>query len=339
MAGVTAYVLRDADCEAFRRCRRQWDFGAPERQNWEPVAPPAVVDVRRAVRDALAVYYFPGMWEWPRAMVERLTLEAFARSISRQHADAASRRAEEHEAEELRRAEDVLRAYFRWAPEMDRFSPIRVESDFLINVPHPTIPEQGLVVPDGRPVRYSGRIELLLQDGDGAYWLLDHRIGDVGSAEIEALQLDSRGADHCWAWEDFFLGMKISGSVYNELRWPHGGATGGRGPTQRQSPEGGHFRRLQISRSPQELEQWRKHMGRLALEMIDPALRLYPAPGEHCARCDYRVPCLAMFQLPEGDAAPMDETSFRQRTRETVEEGRLGGATWSVGRGVGGHSV
>jgi hypothetical protein len=57
-----AYRFTPADRGAFKRCRRQWDLGARERQNWEPARPAAVPDLDLAVRDALAVYYFPGMW-------------------------------------------------------------------------------------------------------------------------------------------------------------------------------------------------------------------------------------------------------------------------------------
>ena len=57
-------VVTAADRASFHRCRRQWDLGAGMRQDLEPVRWPAIPDLDRAVRDALAVYYFPGMWDW-----------------------------------------------------------------------------------------------------------------------------------------------------------------------------------------------------------------------------------------------------------------------------------
>ena len=63
-----SFVVTPADRASFRRCRRQWDFGAAARQNLEPVRPPAAPDLDRALRDALAVYYYPGMWDWDRAV-------------------------------------------------------------------------------------------------------------------------------------------------------------------------------------------------------------------------------------------------------------------------------
>jgi hypothetical protein len=59
-----SFVITAAERASFRRCRRQWDFGAGNRQDLEPLQRPAVPDLDRAVRDALAVYYFPGMWDW-----------------------------------------------------------------------------------------------------------------------------------------------------------------------------------------------------------------------------------------------------------------------------------
>jgi len=76
-----AYRFTPADRGAFKRCRRQWDLGARERQNWEPARPAAVPDLDLAVRDALAVYYFPGMWDWQRSVVLPLVLQGFARSM------------------------------------------------------------------------------------------------------------------------------------------------------------------------------------------------------------------------------------------------------------------
>ena len=61
-------VVTAADRASFTRCRRQWDFGAALRQDLERRQTPTLPDLDRAVRDALAVYYFPGMWDWDRTV-------------------------------------------------------------------------------------------------------------------------------------------------------------------------------------------------------------------------------------------------------------------------------
>jgi hypothetical protein len=98
-----AYRFTPADRGAFKRCRRQWDFGARERQNYESDRPAAAPDLDLAVREALAVYYFPGMWDWQRSVVLPLVLQGLARSLGRQPAEADDL---------LAAGEGLLRRYF-----------------------------------------------------------------------------------------------------------------------------------------------------------------------------------------------------------------------------------
>jgi hypothetical protein len=56
-----AYIINSSDRRWFKRCRRAWDMGARARQNYKPIKLMQVFDFDRAIRDALAVYYFPGI--------------------------------------------------------------------------------------------------------------------------------------------------------------------------------------------------------------------------------------------------------------------------------------
>src|SRR5207302_893650 len=86
---------------------------------------------------------------------------------------------------------------------------------------------------------------------------------------------------------------------------------------------GGMFRRTRIPRSRAALDDLGRRLATEAVEMLDPALTLYPAPApEHCGACDFRAPCLA---LNEGaDAEAVLAAGYRPRPPETPEEGRLG---------------
>jgi hypothetical protein len=77
-------VVTAADRASFTRCRRQWDFGAALRQNLERRQTLTLPDLDRAVRDALAVYYFPGMWDWDRTVRLPLVGQELARALTRQ---------------------------------------------------------------------------------------------------------------------------------------------------------------------------------------------------------------------------------------------------------------
>lgn len=221
-----AYVIRSSDRELFKRCRRAWDFGSRERQNYEPVKPMRVFDFDRAIHDALAVYYFPGMWEWNRQIVLPLVIEGFFKSMYNQRDRYIKEHGELSDEEErdwnehIKLGEGMLKRYFDWASTIDRFSPIQVEPDFEVNIPDPLHLGQDLVAPGSVPIvpiRYRGRVDLLVVDEYNAYWLVDHRIVEKAWEDIDQLLLDEQGVSYCWALENFFPGMKIAGVIYNEI--------------------------------------------------------------------------------------------------------------------------
>jgi hypothetical protein len=202
-----AYRFTPADREAFKRCRRQWDLGARERRNLEPARPEAAADLELAVRDALAVYYFPGMWDWQRSVVLPLVLQGLGRSLDRQPATAGQRAA----------GEAMLARYFDWAPSVDRLAPIQVEGVFEVNLPDPAGGDRELVLADGRPIRYQARVDLLAGDQHDDYWVVAHRLVDRFPA-VEDLLLDEELVAACWAVERTYPGMRVAGTVHNELR-------------------------------------------------------------------------------------------------------------------------
>jgi hypothetical protein len=211
-----AYRFTPADRAAFKRCRRQWDFGARERHNLEPVEAATAPDLDRAVRDALAVYYFPGMWDWPRSVVLPLVLQGLARSLDRQPAAVAGHRAA---------GEALLGRYFEWAPRVDRLSPVQVEGVFEVNLPDPAGGGRELVLADGRPVRYQGRVDLLAGDERDRYWVVAHRVVDRFGT-VDDLSLDEELVAACWALERTYPGLAVAGTIHNELLrpadWPIG---------------------------------------------------------------------------------------------------------------------
>lgn len=364
-----AYILRAVDREWFKRCRRAWDFGAQARQAYEPLAPAQPFDFHRALHDALALYYFPGMWEWNRAIVLPVALDGFIKSMreQRDHFAAQYPLTPEQEQvwdEQLEQGEQILSRYFEWAPTVDRFEPTRVEAEFDVSIPDPLEPIHDLGALDrGRvvPIRFRGRFDMLVVDADNAYWVLDHRI-DENFAELDQLVMDEQGIASCWAWENFSLGTRIAGTIYNELRvkvpsesaarmdalsLPFESQVGMafaqhrrldaqllRAPDPRIRQQGNpFFRRTQIPRSRATLAAMGEQLAREALDMTSPELKLYPNPSlENCARCGYRKPCLALF---EGAAVEsILESAYRKRTEQESEAGRLGSSTWSLNRGA-----
>lgn len=337
-------VIRPGEREAFKRCRREWDFSARARGGYEPVPAQTGPDHGRALKDALAVYYFPGMWEWDRSIVRPLAREGFLRSTD--------------DEEEMVRGVGVLDRYFEWASAVDDFVPIRVETDFDVPVPDPAAPDRDLATAAGHPVRYRGRADLVVVDVRDNYWIVEHRVTAGPWAAEHDLLLDERSTAAAWAWERFFLGMRIAGVVHNELRTdaaPESAAAAmpvappvaagtarhrrmyaqGPGPsgdvTVQELP--GMFRRTRVPLPAARLEAVGRQLAAEALDMLAPDVPVYPNPSPaNCGRCDYRAPCRATAL--DADPADVLARSYRKREPEELVEGRLGGVTWAMGRGA-----
>ncbi|HEX4102452.1 MAG: hypothetical protein WBR33_10995 [Pseudonocardiaceae bacterium] len=349
------YRIHASDRAAFKRCRREWDLSSRNRQNLEPISGPGPINLNQAVRDALAVYYFPGMWEWDRSIVAPLVHQALDRSVRAQAKALTSDQADDQALQEtLDRGRALLDAYAAWAPTVDQFTPIRVDTDFEANIPDPATPGTNLVTPDGDEIRYRDRVDLLAIDSDDAYWVVQHRLVTDDWADHDSLQLDERSIAWSWAWPQFYLGMQITGTIYNEIRTDASGmganaplparhqqvhhrrmyARTGTVSGERLHAEGTDaFRRTLIRRSEPELAAAGADLAAEVSAATSTDLKVYPSPEPSvCARCSYRAPCLL---LNRGDDATGElSTSYHQRPPEPIQEGRLGGVTWSMNRGA-----
>lgn len=348
------YRVSAQERAAFKRCRRQWDFAAATRQNLQAVDPPPP-DLNRAVRDALAVYYYPGMWDWNSHIVLPLVRKAFMRTMAA--APPSSQRTADVDL-----GTELLERYIAWAPSVDDFCPLMIETDVESLVPDIREPDRGLLAGGAQRVLYTERIELLAMDADDELWVVAHRVVPEWQ-DIESLLLDEAAVAACWAWEHAYLGTDIAGTIHNEiLRFPpdtlgpaptatrsgrpgRGGYSqnepsgGGRLIAQLPRPErpdartatddrvtqetAGMLRRTRIRRSRAEVETSRQQVGAEVLEMLDPELATYPTPSPaHCPRCAFVAPCLTMTE--GGDPALDLASRFRQGPDAPTYEPRLG---------------
>jgi hypothetical protein len=344
------YRIHTSDRTAFKRCRREWDLSSRNRRNLEPILRPGPIDLTQALRDALAVYYFPGMWEWDRSIVAPLVHQALNRSV-RAQAEADDDQALQ---ETLDRGHALLDAYAAWAPTVDHFTPVRVDTDFEVNIPDPATPGAYLLTPTGDEIRYCDRVDLLTIDSDDAYWVVQHRLITGSWADHDTLQLDERTIAWSWAWPQFYLGMQITGTVYNEIR-ADAGELGAKAPQPAGRPQVRHrrmyarsgtvsgerldaegtdlFRRTRIRRGQAELAAAGADLAAEASTATSTDLEIYPSPAPGvCARCAYRPPCLILNQ--GGEVSAELSRSYRHRAPEPIQEGRLGGVTWSMNRGA-----
>ena len=351
------YRITAEDRARFKRCRRQWDFASPKRRDLEPVG---LVDppLTAALMDALAVYYYPGTWDWPGDVTYSLVQKALARSLEEAGA-----------MDQLESGAALLDCYDAWAQTVDDFAPIRIGHDLDALVPDPREPSRGLSTNDGSAVIYSCRVDLLAVDSADDYWVVRHHVVDDWR-DTEALVRDEEAIAACWAWEQDYLGMRIAGTIHNEVRVggpldrpaaqsdgtaravaQHEPSGGGRSipqhvrvsakrsaPTSRaqgadrtEQRIAGVLRRTRVRRTRDEIDAVGAMIGAEAIDMIsDPAI--YPTFDAHCDVCAFRVPCLAL--TAGSDPEPLLAKGFRPRPVVDRPKPRLGQATWGFGRGA-----
>ena len=151
---------------SFKRCRRQWDFAAPHRRGLEPrdESRPALA---AALTDALAVYYYPGTWDWQPDLKQSLVHKAAQRSLTDAGADGL-----------VPAATALLDCYDAWAKVVDDFAPVKIGHDVAGMIVDPADPERGLLAPNGSGVLYTCRVDMLAVDAADEYWVVRHRIVD-----------------------------------------------------------------------------------------------------------------------------------------------------------------
>lgn len=338
----------------FKRCRRQWDFASPHRRNLRP-AEFVEAALASALTDALAVYYYPGTWDWQPEVTQPLVHRALERSLEQAGA-----------SELFAQGAAMLDCYDAWASNLDDFAPVKINTDVAAMVPDPDEPERGLTVHDGSPVLYQCRIDLVAVDAADEYWVVRHQIVDAWQP-VEMLLRDEEAVAACWAFEQDYLGLEIAGTIHNEMRIDgplpspptdrtaarmkrtvaqHEPSGGGRSlPQHRRAfaqtsqPEAvsrteqrtaGPLRRTRIRRSRHEIASVGMMIAAEAFDMTSWPVT-YPTPGTHCGECEFRAPCLAIIEGT--DPEPALSNDFRP-PHTARPKPRLGQSTWGFGRGA-----
>jgi hypothetical protein len=349
------YQIRPDDRALFKRCRRQWDFASPHRRGLERVQASESSALATAFRDALAVYYYPGTWDWQHELKQSLVHKAMRRSLE----DAGC-------AHELDRATSLIDRYDAWAVTVDDFAPVKIQHDVTALLRDPSDPDNGLLTSDGAAVTYACRVDLLAVNATDEYWVVRHQIVDEWRS-VEEMVLDEEATAACWAWEQDYIGMEIAGTVHNEVRLggpqvprvdepaavgkaepvaQHEASGGGRSIPQHvrraaresraaadrvEQLTAGMVRHTRIRRSRDEIAAAGSLIATEAIEMTAAPV-IYPSPGPHCLACQFRAPCLRMFE--GADPRPQLALDFRRRSGAAGHKPRLGQATWGFGRGA-----
>jgi hypothetical protein len=342
------YRIDPEERARFKRCRRQWDFASPHRRDLEPVES-VEPGLAAALNSALAVYYYPGTWDWQHELKQSLVYKALERSLS---------------GDDLQAAAALLDCYDAWARTVDNFAPVKIGHDVQCLVADPRDPERALLTPNGIGVHFTCRVDLLAVDSHDDYWIVRHQIVEDW-LDLATILRDEEAIAACWAWEQDYIGMEIAGTIHNEVRIgepldlpgkaapqtrvaQHEPSGGGRSIPQHQRASAlasrvyaaprvdrlaaGVLRRTRVRRTRDEISAAGAQIAAEALEMTGgPAI--YPNPAAHCGICPFVAPCLALFAGSDPQLVLSEQ--FRKRPADTVLAPRLGQSTWGFGRGAG----
>lgn len=359
------HEIHTSERKSFRACRRRWDWLF--RDNYYPKVTAKPLEFGVAFHKGMEVYYDPATWNDPREIVQQEAIKAFVDSCEEQKTKAIlefghlylENEQEQDYAERVELGRGMLNYYFtRVAPQEDiGWVPVKVEIGFMVAIPNPETGEEaiwckcdhcwekiiawgekGNFAPTNRdiwiglPVVYAGRLDMLAQDHNGAYWIFDWKTARSIAEKYDFLYLDDQVASYVWALRK--LGLKIMGFVYHEQRkgFPlppkkNVNRRLGRMFSVAQNQDTGYdiyletvstedneayeaglyddfleflkndgiiyYMRHQIAKSDAEMEETERNIGFEALDMIDPSLRIYPSPGRFgCNFCAFQTPCI-----------------------------------------------
>lgn len=319
--------------------------------------------------EGMAVLYDPATWSLVMSLKTRKAiLESVRQTFIQANAKHRAKYADDTgyvnidvEADFKEREElglGMLDAYFDWQIGIDEFTPTHVEIDFEVPILTPDGGEYHCEC-HGWPVVYQGRIDSIVQDKFGWYWILEHKTA-AQMGPTEHLQLDEQTGSYSWALMQM-LGLRVQGVIYNQAvkKVPHA-------PLELLRPQKGRnysvnkqqdttyeiavstlskagedlthpdyvnfleylklqgnkfFRRTQVHRNLHELEDQGKRIFWEARDMLNPDTVPYPNPSQfHCMWCAFRQPCIAMND--GSDYEFLLEEEYRNRTQEEVDARR-----------------
>jgi hypothetical protein len=365
------YIIRTSDRKKFKECRLAWDLGSKIRQNLEPIGIRTPLDFGTEIHAGLERWYDPALWDGPpgaRAALSQLAFQEQWRKhrMSYERNGVLSVEAMDDMLQRKELGTKMLEYYFLWSAKRDKgLTPIYTEIEFEVPIMLPTdaitLPEHfGFSVAYGLPtltyrdreVVYQGRIDLIVQDSDGYYWLVDHKTAGRFEDNTEFLVRDEQCKSYAWAlgWQ---LGINVRGVIYNELykgipeaparlNTIRKGLSFSTNKTQDTTfelaletfkaedraafraglydpyltflrTEGREFcRRNRITYTPEMLEILGNQICLEAIDMLSDPY-VYPSPDRwKCRWCDFRTPCESLL-----DGQPIDwmkETMYIKRS-------------------------
>jgi hypothetical protein len=321
-----AIAIHTSDRLSFKTCRRRWDILSDNRQGRKPIEAPRPLEFGSAFHAGMATFYNPYTWaktDEAREIMVVAAINAFKTTMRDMKArylyltgnEALSDEQQVEYLEDLDLGEGMFWHYFDYVKRhnMDRFTPAAVELSFEVDIF--TSDEIVLYFSDlmaraleqgytGLRIVYRGRIDCLMQDEWGQYWIIDWKTTARMRDDLEYLEMDEQLGSYNWALEHM-LGIKVEGNQNNPTSYDM---------ALKQLTEEGedlslyedylnflkaegivYVRRTKIHRNAHQHHEIGERIKMEVREQLNPNLLIYPSPGPwKCNGCPVRPVCVGM---------------------------------------------
>lgn len=344
IARKIVHEVHTSERRSFRGCRRRWDW---VRQGYYPVTTARPLEFGTAFHIAMETLFNPTTWKFQHTALGALAEKAFVETCNEQRKQYLWARdeyaLEGEEADDYDERVELGRGMIRYFVKrqlpilQDRYVPTHVEVSFDVplllanrhilcrcSACRQSFAKAGGGRWKGNPVVFSGRVDAIVHDMQGGYWIVDWKTASA-LRDIEIyLELDDQVAGYCYALRRA-MGLNIRGFIYFEIRKafplppPENKVVrlGRRysvnksmatdyetyletvSNQDKEAYEEGlydtfldwlknegiiYYRSSTIYKSDYELAQVEENLVAEVLTMLDPNLRIYPMPGQFSCR-------------------------------------------------------
>lgn len=218
--------IHTSDRQTFKFCRRRWDWSSPMRRNLVPNALQFPLWFGTGVHFALENHYADNYDKHPDFVNMRDFFDIWwVNQTIDPHFQMWLENADDEEREELA-AHHVLGVgmcdnYQQFSVIADHFQVMATERDFSVPLGfdwYDVRTDQVL------PVHYRGRLDMIVRDQNGRYWIVDHKTAArIDDDYFLKLDMDEQCGSYLWAAQkeaqEYDLPWKeIDGVIYNVMK-------------------------------------------------------------------------------------------------------------------------
>jgi PD-(D/E)XK nuclease superfamily len=235
------HEVHGSELVAFRNCRLQhkWSF----EDGYSMPVTPAPLEFGSAFHIGMEAFWNPETWHLPIKELYIIGRDAFVTECNRQKTEFLARvdqyvldpEMSTDYDDRIELGKGMLRKFIRTL-DRRKYTPVLVEQeafvpveDFMGNrmfckcadcvrkITFPPKEDSSTLIEYGLPVHYGIRVDAVLRDQEGGYWIVDWKSASQLMKDQTVLELDGQVGSYCWALMHI-LNLDIRGFKYVQIR-------------------------------------------------------------------------------------------------------------------------